>query len=313
MENQKRNTPFTYTNTNRNTPFTRYKKDNLCIPQQYTNPFTYYNNYQPPIRPLEEFYVIDFWDIKPNMYIISSYGRIFSLFTMREMRPTISNDGYKMSPLRTIHNTTKHIGVHRLVAKAFILKTEEDILLNRDCVNHKDLNKLNNCVWNLEWMTLEENIVHGYENNAKQKICEQPIRIKTGPSYGDKSGMSRITDEQVHIICQCLEKRFNYKMCCKEAGLEFNDANLSIISNIAAGRRRTNISSQYDIPKNIIKPLNDYTEYIIPVCELLEQGIMIKKIVEELNIPGNYDCARKFVGNIKNKKSYTDISKNYNF
>lgn len=101
-------------------------------------------------------------------YEVSSLGRVCSL-TRRwrkgersMMRPGTSSWGY----LRV--NLTKPDGktcvlkkVHTLVAQAFIPNPE-----NKATVNHKDSNKLNNAVPNLEWNTQIENITH-YFNHKK--------------------------------------------------------------------------------------------------------------------------------------------------
>ena len=53
----------------------------------------------------------------------------------------------------------KDISIHRLVADAFLPKID-----GKDWVNHKDGNKKNNCVQNLEWCTPKENVRHAFSN-----------------------------------------------------------------------------------------------------------------------------------------------------
>ena len=77
--------------------------------------------------------------------------------------------------------------------------------------------------------------------------------------------------------------------------------------------RRQDISSQYNIPNDIVNPVRDYTRFVIPVCELLQQGHKIVDIVKFIKIDENYDRARMFVSGIKNRKTYTNISQIYNF
>lgn len=278
---------------------------------QLKNPITIY--------PQEEFKMIDFYGIKPNMYYISSYGRVFGTHTGKELRPVHDEDYMKIG-LRLEKGNKRGFRVHRLVANAFIPKTEEDIELNRDIVNHKNLNGIDNHIWNLEWCTEDENKHHAKENKAFQlKRLKKELNIlkeKDDNSErkilrGSDHGISKITDEQAHMICKCLEKGYSNGECCIEVGLEPNRQNKVLVSHIASGDCWEQISKNYDIPK--YRCQSRFAEFIIPVCELLECGERIVDIIRKLNIPGDKDCAKGFVSGIKNRKNYKKISKDYNF
>jgi hypothetical protein len=77
------------------------------------------------------------------------------------------------------------IYMHRLLAEAFIPK-----IPGKYCVNHKDCNRRNNSLENLEWVTHQENIKHAYDNG----------KIKNLGGEGDKCGASKLNSEQVKEI-----------------------------------------------------------------------------------------------------------------
>jgi hypothetical protein len=81
-------------------------------------------------------------------YAVSDQGRVWG--PRGKIKTRIDRDGYVLAALKWTPNR-----VHRLVAQTFIPNPE-----NLPEVNHKDGNKQNNHVSNLEWVTRKENIHH---------------------------------------------------------------------------------------------------------------------------------------------------------
>ena len=102
-------------------------------------------------------------DIKgyDGKYQISNYGRVKSLLRYKKiLKPILQTKGYFYVSLC---KPNKNFTIHRLVAEEFIPNPE-----NLPCVNHKDENKHNNHVDNLEWCT--------YEYNNNYGTCRERIR-----------------------------------------------------------------------------------------------------------------------------------------
>lgn len=70
--------------------------------------------------------------------------------------------GYYRVPLTNREHIRKYYLVHRLVAENFIENPK-----NLPQINHKDGNKENNAVDNLEWCTVSFNIKHAYETGLR--------------------------------------------------------------------------------------------------------------------------------------------------
>ena len=94
-----------------------------------------------------------------GLYEITSNGEVFSLRKGIYLKPRLSMDGYKRVCLCD-DNKRREYRVARLVAETFIENPE-----NKPQVNHKDYNRQNDCMDNLEWVTNYENALYSYDNN----------------------------------------------------------------------------------------------------------------------------------------------------
>ncbi len=173
-----------------------------------------------------------------GLYEVSSLGRIRTLGRTiqtwlpingerRQVNRTYPAKILKLHPVTSEHpylqctlyksGQSQTFLVHRLVAETFISNPE-----NKPEVNHKDRNKRNNCVDNLEWMTRIENILDGIQkgvdpgkgrrgkkNSAyhNQRLSE----VHRGKIYSEK----QIRKLQTSHVTQAIKLR------CNETGQEF--------------------------------------------------------------------------------------------
>jgi hypothetical protein len=132
----------------------------------------------------EQWRVIENFD---NAYYVSNTGRVWSMKIKTSsggviLKPAISKGGYCYVYLYKNGNA-KMFNVHRLVATHFINNDD-----NKKCINHKDGNKLNNSVTNLEWCTHSENTKHAYNNNLNTR------------QIGELNGKSKLLELDVALI-----------------------------------------------------------------------------------------------------------------
>lgn len=90
-----------------------------------------------------------------GLYKVSNLGMVYSMKRKKIMKLSKTEKGYYKVYLMK-DGTGKHKKVHRLVAEAFIPNPN-----NLPQVNHKDEDKTNNIVTNLEWCTAEYNSNYG--------------------------------------------------------------------------------------------------------------------------------------------------------
>lgn len=110
--------------------------------------------------------MLEIWrDLKfyEDKYEISNYGRLRNKVTRQIKKASIKDNGYLVYGL-WINGKSKQEYVHRLVALTFIDNPD-----NLPQVNHKDEDKTNNHVDNLEWCTARYNNTYGTARNRSVK------------------------------------------------------------------------------------------------------------------------------------------------
>jgi len=147
-----------------------------------------------------------------GFYQVSNYGRVRSLrrtftrsdgkiktFQEKTLKQGTNPNGYKYVNL-SIKSKAYSARVHRLVAEAFINNPE-----NLPCINHKDENKANNSVENLEWCTYRYNNTY----NNKQR-CRMTKILQFSKSGELIKTYESVTKAEVEVF----GKRSNISACC---------------------------------------------------------------------------------------------------
>lgn len=137
-------------------------------------------------------------------YQISNFGRVKTLKRNRILRPNKSGE-YDYVILY-MNGKGKIKKIHRLVAESYI-----DNPNKLECVNHKDENKRNNVVSNLEWCTKQYNCNYGKRNekmsksNSKYKIVQKDSKgkiIKIWQNIWELEHNSIYKKQNVRLCCQ---------------------------------------------------------------------------------------------------------------
>lgn len=153
-------------------------------------------------------------------YQVSNLGNVRSLHwnhsnKIRLLTPFL-NGGYLRVGFR-VNNVLKNCLIHVLVANAFISNPE-----NKPQVNHKDGNKLNNSVSNLEWVSASENVIHAKKHNliTKNPCRWEPCKINqlsldgkiiaTYPSQREASRQLNLNQARISYAIACNRPYANF-------------------------------------------------------------------------------------------------------
>lgn len=125
------------------------------------------------------------------------------------MKSRLNDKGYPCVNLE-INRKNYCKRIHRIVAETFIPNPE-----NKPFVNHKDRNRANSNISNLEWCTASENVKHSVSNGGRINY--------TRNNYGESNGNSKLSWKQVLAIRELYSSR------------KFSQNNLAEIFNLTQG------------------------------------------------------------------------------
>ena len=147
-------------------------------------------------------------------YVQKSQGQIKKGEIPKVLVPAKRLNGYWTVSLITPESKKINKSVHRLVAEAFLVNEDE----RKTQVNHKNGDKFDNCVENLEWSTPSENIkhaiAHGLMGSTGKKVIRSDGEIfESAAAAGRAIGM--VNGAHVSDVCNgkrrvCGGYRFAY-------------------------------------------------------------------------------------------------------
>lgn len=219
-------------------------------------------------------------------YAASKCGKIFRVSSKKEIKQGLrGKKGREYLYINTsINNIQRKVNSHILIALAWVDNPDP---LMRKYVNHKDGNKINNVVDNLEWVTHSQNQRHAVDTGLKGK--------------GNSLYNSELTDEQVHDICKLLVDGARPK----DVAVQYK-VSPDIIRKIRAGDTYFHVRCLYHIALEYRENFSDAT--VKWICERIKEGHSDQNIV---NISSNKRLTVIDVKRIRYKIRYKYISDLY--
>ena len=107
-------------------------------------------------------------------FLVDDNLNFYSKRTGRKLTPYIGSDGYKHVQYRDENQKSHHNRVHIILAHCFIPNPND-----YKYVNHRDSNKLNCNLDNLEWCTNSYNVKHGWDSGNRTHKNRTKITVKT--------------------------------------------------------------------------------------------------------------------------------------
>ena len=161
-----------------------------------------------PIKGFEGLYEVS------NLGNIKSFPRKYTIKKEKILSSCIMNNGYLCVALSKNHKGKTYL-IHRLVAETFIPNPN-----NYSCINHKDGNKLNNKIDNLEWCSYSYNSKEAYRIGLKKSVWKGKFDKENSNSkkinqYDLEGNLIKKWNSTMEIERQLGINHSNISACCK--------------------------------------------------------------------------------------------------
>ena len=154
-------------------------------------------------------------------YLITKDGDIYSNYFYKKIKSSKDKNGYLRTRLVN-KSGRKSVFIHRLLAIAYLPNP-----LNKPHINHKDGNKSNNKLSNLEWCTHKENMQHAWDNNLYADYSESIKKANKARSievydtvnnvkYKSISEMSRTLNIPFTTLKRLIDSTTTFKISLKK-------------------------------------------------------------------------------------------------
>lgn len=188
-----------------------------------------------------------FYNGQPTTYYITEDARLFNEKTKNWLKGQVSKNGYLTYNI-SINGEKKRLYAHRM-----LMETYKPILNSKDLeVNHKNGEKLQNTLDNLEWLTPYENKQHAIKNNLASGCYREVFGFnddkKLMVSFVSISEAARILGCSTSIIANAC--RTNPKIKAKGYYWSYNKNNNFKIQEVVTGVKK--MVGKFDIEKNIL-------------------------------------------------------------
>lgn len=133
---------------------------------------------------------------KFSKYYISQNGEVI-IGPRGRIKACVDSDGYLVFKAYDDYGKPHTVKVHRLVATRYIKNNNFELT-----INHKDGNKKNNSVENLEWISLSKNVSHAWKVLGRSHF-EKPVENEDGEVFESATKAAQKYKTSVQAISNC--------------------------------------------------------------------------------------------------------------